>query len=256
VDGTAANTAGVRIDLGRHATADRIDIIRGKMAGLRKLHSLSGALPLGVFLIQHVYVSSTVLVNRAAFDRAVGDIQRMRALFTLEVLFVFLPLAFHSLYGIKVAFSPTTDAGTPVRRAGRLYVLQRVTGVVTFVFVCIHLWEIRVQRWLEGLSPISFYDVLREHLSRTTGSMPLIAIGYAVALACVAFHFANGIVGFTTTFGITGSRRGRRIVGWSAGTLATALFAFGFSAVVLLSTGTRLIPLGHETQDPPCGESK
>jgi succinate dehydrogenase / fumarate reductase cytochrome b subunit len=225
-------------------------------ARLQKLHSLSGVVPLGVFLIQHVWTSSTALMSRTSFDAAVANIQRMRALVWLEVLFVFVPLAFHALYGIKIALSRTTDGGTPVRSAGRLYVLQRVTGIVTFLFICVHLWEFRVQRWLYGMSTTSFYDVLRDHLSRTSASMPLIALGYSIAMLCTAFHFANGLVSFTTTWGITGSKSARRKVGWFAGALGTVIFAFGFSTIVYLATGTRLIPIGEKMAEPPCGETK
>ena len=38
----------------------------------KKLHSLSGVVPLGAFLVLHLWVTASVLGSRAVYDRQIG----------------------------------------------------------------------------------------------------------------------------------------------------------------------------------------
>ena len=42
---------------------------------LRRLHSLAGILPVGVFLIEHLYLNSYALKGPAAYNKVVGTMQ-------------------------------------------------------------------------------------------------------------------------------------------------------------------------------------
>jgi succinate dehydrogenase/fumarate reductase cytochrome b subunit (b558 family) len=169
---------------------------------------------------------------------------------------IFLPLAFHALYGVKLALEGKPNAVSYVHARNWLYVLQRVTGVLTLLFLCAHLWEFRVQKWLFGMDTHAFYDTLQAHLSATSWGLPLYALAYAVGLGSAVFHFGNGLVGFCLSWGLIVSRRAQRFVAIFATALSIGLFLLGFSTIVFFSTGTRLLPTGQSAQEAPCPEPK
>lgn len=228
---------------------------RGSLGGprrafvLRRLHSLSGVLPLGVFLAVHLWTNASLLGGRAPFDHAVGEIQKTPLLPVVEVVGVLLPLAFHAIFGVYLATQGRANvAAYPYARAWA-YVFQRITGVVTLLFVLAHLWEFRVQKWLFGMSELAFYDTLVAHLSAVTASLPVVAIGYLLGIAASVFHLANGLVTFALTWGFVASRAAQRRLSRVAAVLGLLLFLLGASTVLSVATGARL----PASPTPPAG---
>ena len=219
---------------------------------LRRLHSLSGVLPVGVFLIVHLWTNASVLGGREPFDHAVDDIQKLPALPLVEVVGVLLPLAFHAIFGVYLATQGRPNAGRYGHGRNWAYVFQRITGGVAFLFVLAHLWELRVQKWLFGMSHHAFYDTLVSHLSELRLGLPLVAILYLVGIAASVFHLANGLATFTTTWGIVTSRAAQRRVAIAFAIFGSGLFLLGASTVVSLSTGTQL---PSKAAEPACAPS-
>ncbi|MCL2723861.1 MAG: succinate dehydrogenase [Polyangiaceae bacterium] len=205
---------------------------------LRKLHSLSGIVPVGIFLVEHLWTNAAAFGGQEPYDRAVAEIQRAPFLAVIEIFGIFLPLAFHSLYGLWLTTKSKPNAGRYAYARNWLYVLQRISGVVIFAFVLAHLWEFRVQKWLFGMASEFFYTKLTADLSWTWGGVPLIAIGYLMGIAASLFHLANGIVGFTMAWGITASRAAQRRVGILVGVFGVGLFVLSTLTVLDLATGS------------------
>src|SRR5689334_24656569 len=78
---------------------------------LRRLHSLSGIFPVGLFLVSHLWTNAKALKGQPAFDRAVADINHLPLLPALEIFGIFVPLAFHALYGVVLAFEGRAKIG-------------------------------------------------------------------------------------------------------------------------------------------------
>src|SRR5205085_4037974 len=51
----------------------------------RKLHQLTGIVPLGFFLLEHFYTNSKAMTGRADFDNAVKDLQSIPYILFVEV---------------------------------------------------------------------------------------------------------------------------------------------------------------------------
>lgn len=66
---------------------------------LLRLHSLTGVVPLGGFLLEHLWTNASATAGRTAFNEAVGQLQRLPGLLFLEVFGILLPLTFHAFYG-------------------------------------------------------------------------------------------------------------------------------------------------------------
>src|SRR5436309_6468137 len=69
---------------------------------LRKLHSLSGVVPVGAFLIQHIYAQVLALKGPEAYNTHVEFLVSLPFLVAIETLFIFAPIAFHGGYGIYI----------------------------------------------------------------------------------------------------------------------------------------------------------
>jgi succinate dehydrogenase/fumarate reductase cytochrome b subunit (b558 family) len=211
---------------------------------LKKLHSLSGVVPLGVFLVHHLWTSGRALAGQAEFDEAVRDLQRTPYLAVLEMTLVILPLTFHGLYGVLLSLEGRANVGAYPFNRNWMYVAQRLTGLLALVFVVWHLGDFWFARWTGRLSARDFYPVLCERLSTTSHGVPLIALAYILGIAATVFHFANGLWGFCTSWGITPSRRSQRISATVFGLAGVAMFLLGANTAIYFATGSRLAFFG------------
>jgi succinate dehydrogenase / fumarate reductase cytochrome b subunit len=186
-------------------------------AALRKCFELSGVVPLGVYLVVHVgaYARATFGATRFGISDGLSLVETL-----LEWLLVWLPFAFHAIYGEE--------------RRRRL--LLRVSGWLSLAFVLQHAWWLRWPIASGAVAAEDMHERLASLLSSTVSGVPLVAAVHLAGLGAVCAHFAWGFGRFLEQWGITAARPAR--VG--AGLLALVLFAFGAAAVVELATGSAL----------------
>ncbi len=70
---------------------------------LRKLHQITGIVPLGVFFFVHMFTNSKAMNGEASFNKAVKEIHDIPYLLLIEIFGIFLPLLFHSVYGVIIS---------------------------------------------------------------------------------------------------------------------------------------------------------
>ncbi len=198
-----------------------------------RLFSLSGVVPLGAFLVAHLWMQSRVLFGPRPFGLAAPS-----ALVTgLDAVVVLLPLFFHAAYGAFLT-AKRRRLRTPRPYPTAVAILMRVTGVVALVFIVAHVYTARVA--LAGARGADLESVLAPRLSATTFGAPLVAISYMAGLASVVFHFAVGVWG---VFAMRAASA-RRVVAYACAAAGVAAFAVGANVVTYLATGSRL--LGHD----------
>ena len=230
----AATTAAVRTDTG---TRDDHSFL------WRRLHSLSGVLPLGAFLCYHVFENLSALRGPAAYDEMVNHVNTLlpRGFFYgLELVTIVLPLAYHALYGVWVAVNGRPNVGRYAYAGNWGYLTQRVTGVIALLFLLVHVGTLRAWVTLLGnhLAPVSLvapdgldlvtYRDVAAHLGNpaSLGVQSILAGDHILALyvigtLCTIWHFTYGLKGFCWTWGIAvGTLAQRRVT-----TVAWLLFA-------------------------------
>jgi succinate dehydrogenase / fumarate reductase cytochrome b subunit len=208
---------------------------------LRRLHSLSGIVPIGVFLLEHLLTNSLAFKGPKAFNEQVQWIQDMPFLLAIEILFIFLPLAFHAIYGVVIAWQGKLNASQYPYMDNWRYTLQRVTAWITIVFVAVHLLHFRFG-YLLGTTPFADatqhggYFAFTQH--GFTRLLPTWAwmIFYAIGLTSAVFHFCNGIVTFCITWGVTVGITARKRLSYATGCLAIVLLLWGGLSLVALGS--------------------
>src|SRR5512132_3468438 len=96
----------------------------------RRLHSLSGVLPLGAFLCYHVFENLSALRGPAAYDEMVNHVNTLLPrpfFYALELVTIVLPLAYHALYGVWIAATGHPNNGRYAYGGNWGYLAQRLT---------------------------------------------------------------------------------------------------------------------------------
>ena len=99
----------------------------------RRLHAISGIVPVGAFLVFHLAVNSSAMRGAEAYDQRVRRLQQLPFVVELEFALVLGPMAYHGLYGLYLAATrPTGDPDASASRR-RLAIFQRATGIPLFM---------------------------------------------------------------------------------------------------------------------------
>ena len=211
---------------------------------LRKLHSLSGIVPIGAFLIEHLLTNSLAFAGRDKFNDAVHSLHELPYLWALEIFGIFIPLAFHAIYGIKIAMTAELNVAAYPYMSNRRYSLQRITGYVAFAFLIVHLMKFRFAHLLgwgpEFLDPnnLDKFEITRKGLMAWEPMKGFVVPAwitisvYAVSLSAACYHFANGIWSFCISWGITVGEKAQKRVGMAAASIGVLLFAWGGLSLV------------------------
>ncbi len=110
---------------------------------LRKLHQLTGIVPLGLFFFVHMYTNSTAVNGAKVFNDHVGGIHEMPYLLFIEIGGIFVPLLFHSVYGILISAEAKPNVLNYGFARNWFYIFQRATGIFLFFFILFHILNFR-----------------------------------------------------------------------------------------------------------------
>jgi succinate dehydrogenase / fumarate reductase, cytochrome b subunit len=169
----------------------------------RRLHSLLGVIPIGIFLIQHLVVNHYATVGVGSFNKAANFMGNLPFRYVLETVVIYLPLLYHAIYGLYIAFTGKNNVGRMGYFRNWMYLLQRITGVITLIFIAWHVWETRIAS--------AFGTEINFQLMHDILSSPFMFGFYLVGILSAIFHFSNGLWSFLVTWGITVSPRSQVI---------------------------------------------
>jgi succinate dehydrogenase / fumarate reductase, cytochrome b subunit len=191
---------------------------------LDKLHSLSGVVPIGAFLLEHFWSNSYALVSVQKYNDVSVELQSIPWRIFVEAAILWLPILFHGFYGIYIWWLGKSNAAVHPWMANWLYVLQRWSGIIAFAFIG---WHVYMERFA-GHGRTNYND-LAEAMSH-----PGYLAFYIVGVTAASFHLGNGLWNFACKWGIAISVNAQRAFGWlGAGVTVVLTFvgvaiAFGF----------------------------
>lgn len=207
---------------------------------IRRLHSLSGLIPVGAYMVVHLLTNASVLESPATFQRNVYAIHSLPLLPVIEWGFIFLPILFHAIIGVLIIRGSLPNSSTYKYTSNVRYTLQRATGMIAFVFIVVHVFHMHgwfhFPAWQHGVADPLGGAQFKPYNAVSTAAAALSSIGYqifyVVGVLASVFHLANGIWTFGITWGIWVTPAAQR---WA--TTACLVFGLALSAVGLGALG-------------------
>lgn len=192
---------------------------------LRRIHSLSGIIPIGGFLLFHLFENSYVMHGGAAWWRETEFTRTLPYQVVIEAVVLWIPLLYHGIYGLVITFGSQPNAAEYSYPRNLQYTLQRITGVLAFLFIGFHVISTRIWYYATGI----VVDYARMHAFMMN---PVIFAIYVVGVLACVYHLTNGIFTFCITWGITVGPRAQTLVNRACVALFVILAIVGMVALV------------------------
>lgn len=202
---------------------------------MRKLHQLSGIVPLGAFLLEHFYTNSKAMTGRQDFNEAVRDLQSIPYILFIEIGVIFIPLIYHAVYGLVITIEARPNNLYYPYPRNWFYLIQRITGVILFFFILFHVLNFR----FGAIPGMSTYGRAVAHnweqgfdIVATEFRVWWIAIIYVIGITATVWHLANGLWLFMVDWGIAIGARAQRLTGYACIAFGVVLLAVGLNAMI------------------------
>lgn len=228
---------------------------------LRRLHSLSGILPVGLFVIVHLFTNFQILIQQFPwlqsffeehdiFQHEVNFIHSLPALLFIEIG-LWAAIAFHALLGLAYTKQWKNNTAHYKYMNNQRYAMQRITGVIALIFIFMHIATLR-WHW-------NFFGWFTPFYSHGPNGQPLVTASTAYALQAswlvsffyligalsVVYHWCNGLWTAAITWGVTITPQAQKRWGRFCLALGLVLALFSVGAVV----GANLQPVHKSDVD-------
>ena len=226
---------------------------------IRRLHSLSGILPIGVFLAIHLVTNSSLawgwfaLKGRGEGEGltiAEGGVQyfahevtwintQVPHLFLTEVT-LWLAIAFHCILGVYYATGGKGNLVHYKHQDNFRYTLQRLSGYFGIFFIFYHIatlrwgWTFLIPngtKWSHDFSASTLAAALQGSTEGWTAAGVVVSLFYLVGVSLLVFHFANGIWTAAITWGLTVSEHAQKRWGYVCAAFGVSMMLAAWSAL-------------------------
>lgn len=191
---------------------------------LRRLHSLTGVLPIGAFLLEHFFTNSFAMFGPEVYNSKVEFFMGLPYIILIEISLIWIPILFHGVYGLYIVFTGQANVFRYGYARNWMYLLQRITGVVAFCFIIYHVYATRISGLITG-EHVSF-ELVQRSLEN-----PLILIFYVLGIVSASYHLGNGLFGFMITWGIAIGEKSQRALSVGCCVLSLGMTVFGLAAL-------------------------
>ena len=224
---------------------------------LRRLHSLTGIMPIGMFLIVHLTTNASVIwgavngraapysdhpigMGVATFQHEVNFINNLPFVFLIELFGLWLPIAFHVILGIIYALTGSKNTRTYAYQGNKRYLLQRLSGYAGVLFIFYHVatlrwgWTFLVPGgtvWSHHFAASTLAAALRGEGGMWTTPGVIVSVFYFVGISLLVFHFANGLWTSAITWGLTVSEAAQKRWGYVCATVGVLLMGAAWTAL-------------------------
>ena len=195
---------------------------------LRRLHSITGIVPIGFFLVEHFFSNAFATKGPGAYTKQVEFLSGLPFVVGLELFGIWLPILYHSLYGFYIWYRGESNVANYPWTGNWMYSAQRWTGAVAFFYMGWHVWHLRFTAPHILSNPgVAFGKVQLEFHN------PWAVVFYAVGIFCASWHFAYGLWLFAAKWGIAQGPIARKR--WAYVCLIIALGFMAVGAVTMYS---------------------
>jgi succinate dehydrogenase / fumarate reductase cytochrome b subunit len=208
---------------------------------IRRLHSLSGLVPVGAYMVIHLLTNASVLDSTASFQRNVYSIHSFgKILPVIEWTFIFIPLLFHAIFGVVIIRGGLPNSSTYKYTSNVRYTLQRATGMIAFAFIMWHVFHMHgwfhSDWWMNNVAEPLGGGKFKAFNAASTGAAAIrmnliVPVLYAIGVLSCVFHLANGIWTFGITWGLWVTPQSQRRANYACAVFGVLLAVVGLSAL-------------------------
>lgn len=199
---------------------------------LHKIHSLTGIVPVGYYMVQHLVLNSFSIVSPEKFNGVIGFFESMPKGFLLvvEAGMIWIPILFHAIYGLFIAARAQHNfIGTRYGWSqNRMFMLQRMSGIFIFLFLAVHTVQTTAHKYLSGDARVVEYAAMQEKL---TSFFYLPFLWYMLGILASSYHLGYGLWNFCIRWGITVSEEAQVKVQKAGAVVFVALTLLGWAAL-------------------------
>ena len=192
----------------------------------RKLHSLLGVIPIGAFFLEHLLSNFEALKGPLAYGAQVKFLNSLPLVRVLEWTFIFLPILYHAVYGVYIWIRGKSNVVYYPWAGNWMYVSQRYTGLIAFVYIAQHLYRQRFTGVDLPEHPYSAFYKVQQELHN-----PWMLAFYIIAMIAICWHFAYGIWLFAAKWGITPGTTARKRFGYVCAAFGIVLAVMGLASI-------------------------
>lgn len=194
---------------------------------LRRLHSLTGIVPVGAFLIEHFLSNAMATNGPQSYADQVKFLTGLPFALWLEIFGIYIPILYHAIYGFIIWWRGESNVADYPWAGNWLYSAQRWTGAIAFIYMCYHVYTMRIAgpHLFDGGYIYAFGKVQRELIH---GGL---AAFYAAGIIAASWHFAYGIWLFCAKWGITTGAAARKKLGYVCFGIAIVLIGVGLLTI-------------------------
>lgn len=197
---------------------------------LHRIHSLTGVVPVGYYMAQHLALNSFSIGGEAKFNGVIEFFEGIpkHVLLAMEIGAIWLPMIFHAIYGIFIVARAENNFFTTKYKwsHNRMFLLQRVSGIVIFAFLIYHSLSTTGYKYATGdvsrLKYAAWHDFFQN---------PFWVLVYATGILASSYHLGYGLWNFCIRWGITVSEEAQTRIQKFSAVAFVALTLLGWGAI-------------------------
>ncbi|QQR79734.1 MAG: succinate dehydrogenase [Deltaproteobacteria bacterium] len=191
---------------------------------LKRLMSITGLIPVGGFLLQHLFGNSFIFVSAETWNEHAEYLTSLPMVLLIELVAIYIPITLHAALGVAIVYRGQNNFTSYSLFRNWMFFFQRLTGVIALIFIATHSYTTRITSYLQG------WEMTASHVTRVLQD-PIWFWFYVVGVVSACFHFSNGIWSFLITWGITVGKKAQQV----SSALSMGLFvALALWAVAIL----------------------
>jgi succinate dehydrogenase / fumarate reductase cytochrome b subunit len=197
----------------------------------RRLHSLTGII-FGGYLVVHLIINATLIEGGDVYQLQVDKIHGLPFLLPIEWMFIFLPIIYHTIYGIWITFTGQPNVGNYPFAKNWFYLWQRISAMIIVLFLIFHVLGMR--GWFGSALAFDTHHATASALHHMRAH-PIVAwVVYPIGILASCFHMANGFWTAAITWGLTISAGAQRRWGYVCAGLFVLTLVCGMLALLAL----------------------
>ncbi|HUM05880.1 MAG TPA: hypothetical protein VLT90_10505 [Terriglobales bacterium] len=193
---------------------------------LRRLHSITGIVPIGLFLLEHFISNYEAVKGPDAYAAQVKFLNSLPFVVGLELFGIWLPILYHGLYGVYIWWRGDSNVSDYSWMGNWMYTAQRWTGIIALVYIAQHTYYLRFTGVHLPTHPAAAFSKVQGEFQN-----PWMIAFYAVGIIAASWHFSYGLWLFAAKWGITVGENARRRFGYVCLLLALGLIAIGATSM-------------------------